>query len=214
MIDSFEHSKNRMILNHSNSSNSELPSSSSSSISSLTPISQPSTNTERKNNQTKVETNQYYIIKQSPNRGRGIYATMDIPFGTHIHTAPCILITKDEYESHMKYTVLEHYLFNCKDGDRLLALGHGSLFNHHSKRPNVNYRLDKQNLNIHYTVGHYGAKKGEELCIYYGDKLWFHDTDANANEGEGHSDDTSCQTSSSDEEDDNGMASFLGKIDL
>ena len=144
-----------------------------------------------------------YTIKTVLNKGRGLFATKDLPMGFHIHTAPCILVTQKEYEDHMKFTVLEHYLFNCQDGDRLLALGYGSLFNHDSKRPNVSYELDKENLQIHYTVGHYGAKKGEELCIYYGDNLWFDDKESKDEGSE----------SSSDEED-NALGSFLGKMEL
>ncbi len=45
------------------------------------------------------------------------------------------------WRSFRRHTVLEHYLFNAKDGDMLLALGLGSLFNH-SRRPNLDYRVD------------------------------------------------------------------------
>ena len=55
----------------------------------------------------------------------------------------------------------------------LLALGVGSLFNH-SRRPNLNYRIDSKNLLIKYiAMRNIGAD--EELTIYYGDKLWFTD---------------------------------------
>ena len=41
-----------------------------------------------------------------------------------------------------RYTVLEHYLFHARSqGDMLLALGLGSLFNH-NHRPNLDYRVD------------------------------------------------------------------------
>ncbi len=55
----------------------------------------------------------------------------------------------------------------------LLALGIGSLFNHCS-RPNLDYRVDQLNLRILY----YATRKieqGEELCIFYGNDLWFTD---------------------------------------
>lgn len=171
-------------------------------VSSQHDFSAMTTQTTSPNTHTKTQITEYYTIQNVPNKGRGVFATQDLPFGFHLHTAPCILVTQQEYESHMKYTVLEHYLFNCSDGDRLMALGHGSLFNHDSKRPNVDYKLDKENLEIHYSVGHYGAKKGEELCIFYGGKLWFDDADKNED-----------SDSSSDDED-NALGSFLGKMEL
>lgn len=61
----------------------------------------------------------------------------------------------------------------------MLALGYGSMFNHSSKIPNVDYRLDKENAIIHYYAGkHIEAR--EELFIFYRNKLWF----VNKNEDE------------------------------
>ncbi|GMH46826.1 hypothetical protein TrVE_jg9653 [Triparma verrucosa] len=103
--------------------------------------------------------------------GRGLYATILIPAGTLIHTAPCLLFTKDSYTAHARHTVLEHYLFNCTNGDRLLALGYGSIFNH-DETPNVDFRVDRENMCITYRACR-EIEAGKELCIYYGDKLWF-----------------------------------------
>ena len=53
----------------------------------------------------------------------------------------------------------------------LLCLGLGSLFNH-SNPPNLDYRVDEDNLIIKF----YAAKdidKDEELTIFYGVNLWF-----------------------------------------
>mmetsp|Transcript_827 Transcript_827/g.2369 ORF Transcript_827/g.2369 Transcript_827/m.2369 type:complete len:118 (+) Transcript_827:1302-1655(+) len=77
----------------------------------------------------------------------------------------------------MRHTILDAYLFNCGDGDRLLSLGVGSLFNHSSRAPNVDYRIDKSALTILYSTSYRAVKAGEELCIYYGDDLWFDDED-------------------------------------
>ena len=141
-------------------------------------------------------------------RGRGLFATSDIPPRSVIHTAPCILITKEEYEKHGQHTILEHYLFNCRDGDRLLALGHGSLFNHDSKLPNVEYKLNKAALEISYYSGHKVILKGDELCIFYGNKLWF-------NDGCSHNADRSNESTSSGESQDiDGLPSFMGRMEL
>jgi hypothetical protein len=47
-----------------------------------------------------------------------------------------------------RHTILEHYLFKFR-GDMLLCLGVGSLFNH-SRRPSLDYRVDRQDLIIRF----------------------------------------------------------------
>ena len=51
-------------------------------------------------------------------------------------------------------------------------MGYGSIFNH-NEIPNVDYRIDSENMEIRYTVSK-NVEEGGELCIYYG-KLWFVD---------------------------------------
>ena len=96
---------------------------------------------------------------------------------------------------------LEHYLFNVAGGDKLLALGYGSLFNH-SGHPNVDYRVDAANLCIRYLSGH-NIQKDEELCISYVENLWFEDASTGSQE-----------SSKSEPEILEGMASFLNNIAL
>jgi SET domain-containing protein len=151
--------------------------------------------------QPKSETNLYTIKDGS--KGRGLFSSEDIQPRTLIHEAPCLRVVKDEYDKYMRFTILEHYLFNADAGDKLLALGHGSLFNH-SRQPNVDYRIDSANLCIRYYAGHKAIQKDEELCIYYGDNLWFDDSSlAGSNE-------------SSESEPDvvDGVASFLNRMEL
>ncbi|KAI0669195.1 cytidine deaminase-like protein [Trametes maxima] len=57
-----------------------------------------------------------------------------------------------------------------------LALGLGSLFNH-SQRPNVSYTFDPASESIRYTTSR-KVLPDEELCIFYGHKLWFDPVDA------------------------------------
>jgi SET domain-containing protein len=147
--------------------------------------------------------NQALFSVGSGSRGRGLFAAADIPPNALLHIAPCLLVSKDEYDSHMKHTILEHYLFNSRtSGDKLLALGYGSLFNH-SSRPNVNYQVDARALQIRYTSGPQTIQTGDELCISYGSNLWFENTE---NVG------LSNQSVSSDEGD--GVANFLGRMNL
>jgi hypothetical protein len=140
-----------------------------------------------------------FQIKDGP-KGRGLFATQNIPPRTVIHVAPCLPVRQDEYENHMRFTILEHYLFNDSGGNKLLALGYGSLFNH-SRSPNVDYRIGEGS--IAYSSGHKQILQGEELCISYGANLWFDDADG--------ADDSS---DSSEENLEDGVAGFLGRIEL
>ena len=132
--------------------------------------------------------------------GRGLFALRDIAQGERVHLAHCILVPKEEYQSHCRHTVFEHYLFNCRSGDRLLALGDGSLFNH-ARKPNIDYRIGETEQVIRY----YACKPitaGEELCINYGNDLWFEEAGVEAGEGEGEE----SEESEEDEETDGGAA--------
>ena len=145
--------------------------------------------------------NQYYEIRiEDENRGRGLFATRDIPKFTLIHTAPCIHIPIAEYENHLKFTELEHYVFHCAStGGKMVALGHGSLFNHDSKKPNVDYIIDSNLCCIRYRTLYKEIKSGEELCISYGAKVWW---------------DESQSESESESEDEGDICQFLSKIEL
>lgn len=57
-----------------------------------------------------------------------------------------------------------------------LALGLGSMFNH-MRIPNVAWERDTLMQVIRYFTLR-DIERGEELCISYGSKLWFQDTDA------------------------------------
>jgi SET domain-containing protein len=54
------------------------------------------------------------IKTSSGDAGRGLFALRDIAQGERVHLAHCILVPKEEYESHCRHTVFEHYLFNCR----------------------------------------------------------------------------------------------------
>jgi len=115
-----------------------------------------------------------YVIRESKGKGRGLFATSRIPAGTLLERAPCIRIPKSQYESHLKYTELENYVFQLSGGDVFVALGNGSIFNH-DKDPNVDYRLNDEENTVEYYAIRKNAEANEgyiesdqELCIYYG----------------------------------------------
>jgi hypothetical protein len=108
-------------------------------------------------------------IRQHPEKGRGIYTNVDLPAYTLIETSPILLLDQ-------LIPPLDHYTF-CWPGPRphALALGIGSLFNHHHD-PNTFYKRDIQQGCIRfYTLR--PVKAGEELCISYGSVLWFKNAD-------------------------------------
>ena len=70
---------------------------------------------------------------------------------------------------------MDDYTFVWPDrsGKMALALGLGSIFNH-SINPNVNFKINTENLTIEYTTIK-DIEVDDELCISYGpqSKLWF-----------------------------------------
>ncbi|KAI0632465.1 hypothetical protein C8Q77DRAFT_1074420 [Trametes polyzona] len=107
-------------------------------------------------------------IEYAGRKGRGVYATREIPSQTLIDVSPVLLFGADEYEAHGRYTVLDHYTFKWRDGR--------SLFNH-SQKPNVSYVIDPATESIRYVTSR-RVLPDEELCIFYGHKLWFDPVDA------------------------------------
>ncbi|KAL1736663.1 hypothetical protein EV714DRAFT_198278 [Schizophyllum commune] len=116
------------------------------------------------------------VIRYSPGKGRGVYAAREISSQTLLEISPVLLFDREEYAEHGRHTLLDHYTFVWKDGRMALALGLGSLFNH-SSAPNVSYVLEPLTESIRYTTTR-RILLGEELCIFYGHKLWFDAVDA------------------------------------
>ncbi|TBU47401.1 hypothetical protein BD309DRAFT_886463 [Dichomitus squalens] len=110
-------------------------------------------------------------IEYAEGKGRGVYACREIPAQTLIEISPVLLFSAAEYEEHGRHTVLDHYTFVWRDGHMALALGLGSLFNH-SQNPNVSYTIDPSTESINYVTSR-RVIPDEELCIFYGHKLWF-----------------------------------------
>ncbi|PIL35340.1 transcription factor [Ganoderma sinense ZZ0214-1] len=114
-------------------------------------------------------------IEYAEGKGRGVYACREIPAQTVIEISPVLLFSAAEYEAHGRHTVLDHYTFVWRDRRMALALGLGSLFNH-SQRPNVSYAADPATESIRYTTSR-RILPDEELCTFYGHKLWFNPVD-------------------------------------
>lgn len=117
------------------------------------------------------------VIFTSPKSGRGVYATRPIAAGTTVEISPILLFPGEEYEKHGQHTQLDSYTFvwskrSGGQSDMALALGMGSLFNHHPN-PNVSWRRDQESLTIAFTTAR-SIRSGEELCISYGvGRMWW-----------------------------------------
>ena len=117
------------------------------------------------------------LVCNTPAAGRGVFASRHIPAGTVIEISPVLLFGPDEYSEHGRHTLLDSYTFvweKRQSGSTMaLALGLGSLFNHHPSAANVSYELDKKAEAISYRTVR-AVSPGEELCICYGaGRMWW-----------------------------------------
>ncbi|EON62765.1 hypothetical protein W97_01990 [Coniosporium apollinis CBS 100218] len=123
------------------------------------------------------------LVSDTP-KGRGVFASKDIPARTVIDTCPVLVLGIEENDTYVKHTVLYHYTYNwpSKDSDGKLTntqaviLGLGSMFNH-ALDQNVGWERDVARSLVTYTALR-DIKAGEELCISYGQRLTFKDADA------------------------------------
>ena len=77
---------------------------------------------------------------------------------------------------------------------------------------------------IHYSTSYKPIKQGDELCIYYGHKLWFDDVDDTQTSGGGTDGNTDGNDSGSkndgdsvesdEETEENGMVAFMNQMQL
>jgi len=98
-------------------------------------------------------------------RGRGVFATRRFAKGEVIEACPTVEVADADVTGR-----LSDYVFtSVKDGDVLLVLGHGMLYNH-SPNPNVEYVQDEPD-----TITFRALRKvrpGDELTIDYGEEWW------------------------------------------
>ena len=97
--------------------------------------------------------------------GRGVFATRRFAKGEVIETCPTVEVADAEVTGR-----LNDYVFSSvKDGDVVLVLGHGMLYNH-SEEPNVEYVQDEPSTIMFRALRK--VRPGDELTIDYGDEWW------------------------------------------
>ncbi|KAF1960256.1 protein methyltransferase [Byssothecium circinans] len=124
-------------------------------------------------------------IKSETAKGRGVFATKDIPTKTVIDICPVLVLGLEENVKHIEHTSLYHYTYNWPiidpQGNKKVAqaviFGLGSMFNHSTQDQNIVWERDMDRLIITYRTLR-DIKAGEELCISYGSHLTFKDVDA------------------------------------
>lgn len=111
-----------------------------------------------------IPTSPLIEVKQTPNKGRGVFATGLIPAGSVIERAPVLVMPAEDVLSGVTGELLQHYVFEWGRGTVALALGFGSMYNH-SYSPNARYD-DVGRLTKVYTALR-DIQQGEEITINY-----------------------------------------------
>lgn len=117
-------------------------------------------------------------VRQSPGKGRGVFASERIVTGQLIERAPVIAFSKEQWTL-VEKTLFYDYIFDWGPGREggALVLGFGSIYNH-DYQPNAFYiRKEAEDYLEFYALTDIPA--GEEITVNYNgkpdcqDPLWF-----------------------------------------
>ena len=112
------------------------------------------------------------VIRESPGRGRGVFAARGFAPGETIEVCPVIALSETDART-LDGTGLYDYYFGWGDEGKAaaIALGYGSLYNH-SNEPNAMHRkcAAANTLSI---VATKPIMAGDEICISYQPGPWF-----------------------------------------
>jgi len=99
-------------------------------------------------------------IRNSPRKGRGVFAKKAIKKGAIIERVPLLIVTWDE----MADSELADYAFVYSPTKVAIALGYGSLYNH-SYSPNARYDDEGKKAKVFSAIAN--IKAGEEITVNY-----------------------------------------------
>ncbi len=105
-------------------------------------------------------------IKNSPGKGRGVFAQRNFKKGEVIESCPVIVLPAKELDT-LELTQLYNYYFawGPDSKDAAIALGYGSLYNH-SYTPNARYYKDFDKSLLKYVCIR-DIEDNEEITINY-----------------------------------------------
>lgn len=104
-------------------------------------------------------------IKQTQNRGRGVFATKDFTSGEIIEICPVLILNEQESKNY-ENTILGNYLYEWEsEEDGAIILGYGLIYNH-SYTPNAEYVRNFSDKTMTYQAVK-DIKAGEEILINY-----------------------------------------------
>lgn len=86
-------------------------------------------------------------IKETKEKGRGVFATSEIAESSIIEICPLIVIPKAELTHLDKTKLYDYYFVWDEDGSAAIALGYGSLYNH-SDSPNAEFSFQKMDNSL------------------------------------------------------------------
>jgi uncharacterized protein len=121
----------------------------------------------------------YLQIKNTKNKGRGVFTNQEIAEDTIIEVAPVIIMSNED-RVHLDKTLLHDYIFEWGHNTNLccMALGYIPIYNH-SYKSNCIYIMDyDKNTIIIKSIA--TIKKNQELTINYNGEfndetpVWFH----------------------------------------
>jgi uncharacterized protein len=107
----------------------------------------------------------YFVeVKQTKDKGRGVFAMKNFVKGETIEECPIIFIEKNQ-DINLQKTILGKYVYEWTPETGAIILGYGSIYNH-SFKPNAIYKRDfKNNLLIY--EAYENISEGEEISVNY-----------------------------------------------
>ena len=109
------------------------------------------------------------IVQDSTIHGHGVFALVPIAKDDTIERCTYLVIDDDDLQEANR---LNDYLFNSPgaEGDYLLMMGHGMLYNH-STQANASWEIDDDNRFVRFYATQ-DIAAGEEILHDYGDEYW------------------------------------------
>ena len=109
-------------------------------------------------------------VQDSDIHGHGVFALVSIAEGETIERCTYLVIDDDDLQEANR---LNDYLFNSPgaEGDYLLMMGHGMLYNHSQSGANASWEIDDDNRFVRFYATK-AIEAGNEILHDYGEEYW------------------------------------------